>query len=855
MRQGAPELLGLVEMIASEPTAMAGVRGHSLDASARLSFAHDEVYEAALALILGPERVALHLRAGRFLLARWRASGGSPFPAADHLHAALPQLPAGADRLALVELDLAAGGQAAEAQDFVAALYYFEAGIRLLDADAWQKTDGFAFALHLRAAEAARMCPDHVPSLDFITEGMARTDRVIERIALARVRILTHAARYEFDTALGLTLDALSWVGVTLPRGAHRGHVVLALLATTWRVRGKTLGGLRALPTNEDPKIAIAMQLLADTASITYYADPLLLPVLLCRMVDLSVAHGVCGPTAFGCAGWAFILSALRGDIQTAILWGAYARELIERFDDRKMAPKVELLVIGFVEACTHPLASLVARFERAGLAAREAGDAEYTALCAMNQCSFSFLGGVELTEVTKQGEAAVHVCREMRQEQALNTTLITLQTVECLRGEAKDPRVLTGTFMDAQAMNAHMKASGDKAGAAILLLFHVQLLLLFGDTASTIAAVEAATLRLDDLPGSPQVPAFRLHAALAWIRYTREAGAARGPAGALDKQHGPKALEVLDLEPGWPLTAPFQVEGGGPGVFDGPSHSTGRNCAKGPSIRARGSPSARIGRPLRQVRKHLANLRARAAHGAANFAHKVRLIEAELADAAGQVAEAQLLYEEAIQLARASGMLQEEAMCLEWASQAAARFGNHRLAADLAREARSAWQGWGAFARLQREVEPSASSSASSLAVTGNVEMASVVKAARAVSGQIQLPDLLRTLMRIILENAGATWGMLVLTAEEPMRVAATAAVEPSGEISVLLHDPGLGPSQVRPGVDALVREVARTRRQRGRPDALRASPRVGHPRRLSAARVPARSASSGRPTWYPCA
>ncbi len=43
-------------------------------------------------------------------------------------------------------------------------------------------------------------------------------------------------------------------------------------------------------------------------------------------------------------------------------------------------------------------------------------------------------------------------------------------------------------------------------------------------------------------------------------------------------------------------MPAPFQVEGGGPGVFDGPSHSAGRNGAKRPPSRERGSPSPRIG-------------------------------------------------------------------------------------------------------------------------------------------------------------------------------------------------------------------------------------------------------------------
>ncbi len=49
-------------------------------------------------------------------------------------------------------------------------------------------------------------------------------------------------------------------------------------------------------------------------------------------------------------------------------------------------------------------------------------------------------------------------------------------------------------------------------------------------------------------------------------------------------------------MEPGWPQPAPLQVEGDGLGVFDEPSHSAGRNGAKRPPSRERGSPSARIG-------------------------------------------------------------------------------------------------------------------------------------------------------------------------------------------------------------------------------------------------------------------
>ncbi len=76
---------------------------------------------------------------------------------------------------------------------------------------------------------------------------------------------------------------------------------------------------------------------------------------------------------------------------------------------------------------------------------------------------------------------------------------------------------------------------------------------------------------------------------------HSGEAPAAGGPARALGTQHRHKSPEGLDLDPGWPQPAPLQGEGDGLGVFDEPSHSAGRNGAKEPSIRARGSPSARI--------------------------------------------------------------------------------------------------------------------------------------------------------------------------------------------------------------------------------------------------------------------
>lgn len=701
---GHAEVLGLVEMVAGEVE----VDPHLslFDASGSLRFVHDEVFDAALALVPTSERMAVRLRAGRILLDRWRLEGGSPFAAADHLYAALPLLTEPSERRALAEIHLAAGRHAADSVAFPVALRYLEIGIGSLDTGAWQDAHDIAFALHLRAAEAAWMCPEQPRVIDFIAEGMARTTDVMERIALQRVRILRCAAQYQFAEALRLSLEALSWVGVHLPRRTHRGHVALALFRTNLKVRGMHLATLRALPDNREPHVGAALKLLADSVSVAYASDPLLVPVVLCRMVELMLEHGVSGPAALGCAGWAMLQTQTAGGTSDAITWSAFARELAERFDDRQVAPKVELLVICCVESLTQPVASLAEPLQRAGCAAREAGDAEYTALCAMNHCAVSYLGGVELPEVIRRGQAALEVCRELRQEHATNNTLLTLQAAECMSGAARDPCVLTGSYLDAAALRARLETSGDRSGMALLLVLQAELVVLFGDGEAAVAAVEEATPRIGDMTGSPHVPVFHFYSALAWVRQMRETGRVGG-------------------------------------------------------------------RPWREAHRLQGKLAALAEHGPLNFAHKARLVEAELADVGGDVARAQLLYEDAIELARASGMVQEEAICLEWAARAAERFGNRRLCAVLRQDARSAWESWGARAPLSAPglqagpAELATDISSSSLprlnSSAGQLEFASVLKAARAVSGEINLTELLRTLMQTILENAGATWTNLV--------------------------------------------------------------------------------------------
>jgi len=689
--------------------------------SCRFRFVHDTVHQAAYGLLEPEARQSVHLAIGRAL---WERSGEEkPFRVADQFNVALDEIREEDERLRVASLNLAAGRRAHLSAAFETAAHYLQMGAGLIREADWDTHYDLAFPLHLCAAESMLMCPHLEARIAYSAEGMARARNELDRVAMQRVKIRHHTGRYEFDQTLRLTLEALGWVGVHLPEEPGLARVALALLRTHWAVWGLDAERLEALPVNDDPRVEAAMNLLMDAAAPSYYLGTQLMPIILCRMVDLTVRHGISETSAFGCAGFAFIQIAVRDDVDAAVLWSEFARSLVQRLDGRKMAPKVELLALGFVGSRNQPLGSLIEPYQRASWMAREVGDAEYTALCAFNRSAFSFLSGVELSEVARRAEIDHQTCVDMGQERSVNALRCILQTVACLRGESPDAGELDGRFVDFTAMRARMTEGGDKAGVCTLLLHRARLKLLFGSDAEAVDAVEAVEGVLDDNPGSPEVHCFHFYAALVWIGHMRETGRVGG-------------------------------------------------------------------KPWRRARRGRSRLEKLSRHGPMTFKHRQVLVEAELEDLRGRTDEARRLYEEAIRLSRLSGILLDEAICLEWAGRAALRVERSRAAGSLLAEARLAWMGWGCTARLpvlaaldsrlggSWRKAPSSLASSTHSTSTGprdTLDFTSVMKASRAVSEEIHLATLLETLMRVILESGGADAGTLLLQLGGTLSIAAT--------------------------------------------------------------------------------
>ncbi len=682
-------------------------------ASVSFRFAHERVREAAYEAMPIAERRRAHAEAGRFLLAGALGEPGEDlFTIVQQLNSGPEYLTDGEERIAVAQLNLRAAGRALAATDCEARLDYLESGIRLLPADAWEAHYALAFALYRDAADSALLCPGKTSAGGLLDAAMPHVATVLDRVDLQEIRVRDHLARNENPQALRCALTALGWLGVELPLKPNMAQIGLEVLRTRFALYGRTPERLRALPEATDPAALAIYGLLVVAAPAAYFASPHLLGMLICRLVRETLTRGVHARSAVGFMGYAMMRAAFFDDLGGAEMFGQFAHELLHRFEACRERLAVEVTWLSFIHSRTSPYGSLVGLFENTRRASLAAGDAERCGQCSLGIVAWSLHAGRPLWEVSEHVQRESEVCRKVGQLRPLRSVLVIGQMVANLRGTSAAPWCIDGDLVAREAFIESGERVQDLSSLASLHVREGVLALWFGKVEEAAHALACASPYLGSLAGLPDLEVYYWYDALVHLAQARQGG-------ALSR---------------------------------------------------------------RRVMKAVARLRLRTSECAANFEHRLRLLEAELASHERRDLDAVAAYDDAIRLAQGVGQLSEHAFALELAARHFARRGQNRSAAAYLVEARAVWFAWGALAR-----GPSVDEFATELRGYGPrllstvatpcpevpsaapedrapvdsaedaLDLESMVKTARVISRALAPDELLRQLVAIVVENAGA--------------------------------------------------------------------------------------------------
>jgi PAS domain S-box-containing protein len=716
-------------------------------------FLHDRIQQAAYSLIPEAQRAEVHLRIGRVLLASMTADELAEhlFDVANHFNRGATLLVHRDEKAQVATIELRAGRKAKASTAYASACVYLVAGMDLLDETDWGSHYDLTFSLWLERAECEYLTGQLASAEARLSLLSTRARTFVDSAAVTRVRINLYTNLDHSDSAVEVGLEYLRRInGQWSPHPTEED--VRQEYDRLWQRLGSgSIEALLDLPLMSDPDRCATMDVLTVLTSPALFTDLNLFRLVVGRMAALSLEHGNSDGSCLAYVWLGGILGTYFGDYQTGFRFGRLGLDLVEKRGLDRLSARVYLVFAVHVAHWTQHLPTCRIFLRRAFDAARHAGDLTYAAYSCADLNTNLLASGDPLDEVEHEVENALEFVGKVRF--GLISDLITAQhrLVRMLRGLTPDFNSFNDAEFDESRFEEHLDNNPRLAIAASRYWIRkLQAYIYAGNGASAVAAASKAASLLWTVPTQVELPEYHFYAALG--------RAARCDTAAAEER--PKHLEALV--------------------------------------------------------SHLKQIAVWADNCPATFANRAALIGAELARLEGRELDAERLYEAAIHSAREHGFVQNEGLSHELAARFYAARGFETIAHAYLRNARHCYLRWGALGKvwqLDQRYPRLHGDSSSPIATFGapveQLDVGTVLKAAQAVSGEIVLSELIKTLMRITVEHAGAERGLLILFLGDEPRIAAEATTG-RGQVEVTLRQAAVSPVEIP---ESVLHYVIRTR------------------------------------------
>ncbi|MFB2981102.1 AAA family ATPase [Microseira sp. BLCC-F43] len=723
-------------------------------------FTHDRVQQAAYNSIDQTQKTAVHLQIGRLLL-----QNSPPETLSDKIFEIVPHLnlgigvwrdlslPDGKERQAIPEgkerqartpiplneiafLNLIAGQKALAASAYGVASKYLNAGIELLAKNSWLLAYDLTLALYESAVEAAYLNGDFQQQSKLTEVVLQKAKTQLDKVKVSQVKIKACIAQTQLPEAVEIAWQTVSLLGVNIPKQPSRADLDEALLETAAKLTGKEFLDLIELPPMSEPIALAVMRLLASANAAAYTANPQLLPLIISQQVNLSLEYGNADVSPLSYAYYGAILCGSVVSIESGYKFGQVALKLLDKLDNKQVLSRTLDLVYGTIQGWKFHLKSTLKPLHNAYEIGKDNGCFEYAGYSIVKYCYYSFLTGQPLNELEQEMKTYSEVLEQHKQLTAVNYLERDRQAILNLIEGSLLPGVLTGKVYDEWEKLPIYEQANDYYGLLFLYLNKLILSYLFEEYSQAIAYANLAETYLDGGTGLALVAVFYFYDSLARLMVYPE----------LASEEQAKIIKKVNVN--------------------------------------------------QKKMKYWANI------APMNYLHKYDLVEAERHRVLGQYLEAMDYCDRAIAGAKKNEYIQEEALSNELAAKLYLSRRKEKIAQVYMRDACYCYTCWGSQAKVKKlsdkyphlitenwtknSVKYSITSHiTTSTSSTEILDIATVIKASQAIYGEIVLEKLLAKLMKIMLENAAAQVGYLILHSQaDPANDSGQLLIEASGSV-----------------------------------------------------------------------
>lgn len=708
-------------------------------------FGHDRIQQAAYALIDQAEKKVVHLQIGRLLLQNVESEilSENLFAIIDHLNLGQELISEPAEREQLAQLNLSAGRKATSATAYSAAVQYLHIGIELLVEDSWETQYDLTLELYSRTAEAAYL-NSNIEQMERLADVVLQSAKtILDKLKVYEIKILSYILQHKLLEAINTALLVLEFLGVNFSQSPTLADIQQGLEETLSILTDRPIEDLINLPQMTDPYKLAAMAIASSIFSATYITAPTLLPLIVFKQVNLSLQYGNTPLSAVTYAYFGLLLCGMVGDIELGYQFGQLSLKLVDQFHAKELLAKVLVVFHGCIGIWKEPLNASLQPVQIAHQIGLDTGDFEYAAICYYITAFHSFFIGKNLEELDYKITSYIDFLVKLKATTYINYTKIYHQAFLKLLKSSENPCKLIGKVYNEEVMLPLHIAANDRYAVCAVSVNKLHLCYQFQEYEQALENAVRAEEYLDGATATLVILIFYFYDSLTRL--------ALYPSVVRDEQS-----QILD-----------------------------------------------------KVAANQEKMQKWASHAPMNYLHKYYLVEAEKYRVTGAKYEAIANYNRAIDLAKEQGFINDEALANELVAKYYLELGKYQLAQVHIQEAHYCYSYWGAMAKVKdlearypklliqspaknqiTNIQKITTIPSTQTKIGESLDLATVIKASQAIGSEIVFEQLLRKLMTILLENAGAQRGFLLLETNEQLLIEAEGSVD-SDELTVLQSIP----------------------------------------------------------------
>lgn len=692
----------------------------SFDQQVNYLFLHDRVQQAAYSLIEEKKRNALHLKIGRLLLQKITPEEQPErlTEIVSHLNQGLSLVTNPEEIMEIINLNLITGRKANQAIAYKPALHHFKTAIALLPSGHWETHYALSLSLYTEAFETSYLVGE-LAEMDSFSEILFKHAKsILDKIKIYEIKLNYLSGQNRFNDAVDLAIEALSLFNIKLPKNPNKLHVFFAILRIKLLLLGRSKNTLANLPKMTNENWLAAMRILASAGTVSYLAKPYMCVLVIYQLIRLSMKYGLAPQTANSYIGYATLLSTLLKDPNQGYEYGQLGIRIVDERQYERQKPQVYMvfcMVIALWKIHLDEILPILINTFQQGM---DVGDLENSGFKAAGIIAFSFASGKELSYVNEEAIKYGNLLLKFGQITSFKYLLFYWVAALRLMDTSEEKINAVGAFYNEEKVIAEAKETHDFS--ALTEIYWVTIIYNYFNKEYQTAA--QAVFEVDQYlegPAETQItgPLIYVYGSLALLAYYPAAN-------AVTKQNS-----------------------------------------------------------LRLVQKYLRKLKLRAKQAPMNYLHKYYLVLGSYYAALANYDEGLKYLDLAIINAKENRYINEEAIANELAAHIYLGIKKEIIAKGYMHEAHYCYSRWGAVVKVKQieneygyllvdKVESHDVTQTMNYMKRSNrleranetLDLATITKSAQAISKEIVFGNLLKKMMAIVIENAGAEKGYLLL-------------------------------------------------------------------------------------------